>query len=323
MAVLHREYRTADVDTAHRHVAEAFASHELRIGKDGSLNFVLDVSRTARLTTARMAYGADTVILGPPMGDCYHLNMPLTGESTVEHGNRRETFSAGQRGVVFGPDSPIRISWSADSRQYHLNLPRAAVEAEATKFLGRRITEDLKFDLTFDRSGDQGQSLLSSIVFLHRELARPRGIADMPSVARELESAVITQLLLTVPHQFSAEIGQDFGGSGSAAAVRAAILYLEEHLSESITLSDLVAATGIGARTLQAGFQERLGVSPLTHLRNLRLDRVHAELAEGSEGIAETAFRWGFTHLSRFSAQYRERFGELPSQTQALRRRSA
>ena len=33
------------------------------------------------------------------------------------------------------------------------------------------------------------------------------------------------------------------------------------------------------------------------------------------ETVTAIALRWGFTHLARFSGQYRARFGELPSQT--------
>ncbi|WP_294014024.1 helix-turn-helix transcriptional regulator [Streptomyces sp.] len=60
-----------------------------------------------------------------------------------------------------------------------------------------------------------------------------------------------------------------------------------------------------------------LGVTPLTYLRNVRLDRVHADLLTGATGVTEAAGRWGFSHLNRFSAAYRRRFGAAPSQTRA------
>jgi AraC-like DNA-binding protein len=31
--------------------------------------------------------------------------------------------------------------------------------------------------------------------------------------------------------------------------------------------------------------------------------------------VADVAFRWGFGHLGRFAEKYRERYGELPSET--------
>ena len=35
----------------------------------------------------------------------------------------------------------------------------------------------------------------------------------------------------------------------------------------------------------------------------------------GAVSVADTAFKWGFSHLGRFSAAYRREFGELPRET--------
>jgi transcriptional regulator GlxA family with amidase domain len=75
---------------------------------------------------------------------------------------------------------------------------------------------------------------------------------------------------------------------------------------------------GVSARRLQEAFREHLGTTPMEYLRSVRLDRVHAELRCGAGGVTETAHRWGFTHLGRFAAAYRERFGVLPSETADL-----
>jgi AraC-like DNA-binding protein len=56
----------------------------------------------------------------------------------------------------------------------------------------------------------------------------------------------------------------------------------------------------------------------MQYLREVRLDRVHLELGRpGSRAllVSEVARRWRFTHLGRFAAYYRERFGEPPHQT--------
>ena len=48
------------------------------------------------------------------------------------------------------------------------------------------------------------------------------------------------------------------------------------------------------------------------------LDKLRNELL-GSDGarvsLADLAMRWGFAHQGRFSAEYRQRFGEAPSAT--------
>jgi transcriptional regulator GlxA family with amidase domain len=87
---------------------------------------------------------------------------------------------------------------------------------------------------------------------------------------------------------------------------------------EPYTVGDLARVAGVSARRLQEAFREHLGTTPMEYLRSVRLDRVHAELRSGAGGVTETAHRWGFTHLGRFAAAYRERFGVLPSETADL-----
>ena len=61
----------------------------------------------------------------------------------------------------------------------------------------------------------------------------------------------------------------------------------------------------------------------MTYLRHLRLHRVRAELADASRtrspaAVTTVASRWGFVHFGRFAQQYRQLFGESPSQTLRL-----
>ena len=81
---------------------------------------------------------------------------------------------------------------------------------------------------------------------------------------------------------------------------------------------DLAEIAGVSVRRLQQAFREHLGTTPFAHLHDLRLDRIHDDLVHGRGGtVTEVALSWGITHLGRFAAAYRERFGELPSQTLA------
>jgi AraC-like DNA-binding protein len=59
----------------------------------------------------------------------------------------------------------------------------------------------------------------------------------------------------------------------------------------------------------------------MRYIRNARFQRARKALlrAEPGEGITAIAARSGFAHLGRFSVEYRQRFGESPSET--LKRR--
>jgi AraC family ethanolamine operon transcriptional activator len=74
----------------------------------------------------------------------------------------------------------------------------------------------------------------------------------------------------------------------------------------------------ISRRTLQYSFQEVLDLNPVKFLRVMRLNGVRRVLRAAdpqNDTVGDVAARWGFWHLSRFAADYREMFGELPSDT--------
>ena len=64
--------------------------------------------------------------------------------------------------------------------------------------------------------------------------------------------------------------------------------------------------------------QTVLRTSPMRYLKQLRLNRARMLLRKGSHevtSVSECAHFAGFSHLGRFSADYRRTFGESPSQT--------
>lgn len=100
--------------------------------------------------------------------------------------------------------------------------------------------------------------------------------------------------------------------------VQRAEKFMLDNLDKQLTLQELVDATGTSARTLHRTFRSVRGNTPLGVFKNMRLDKVHAELARGYVGpgdITRIAMAWAFNHMGLFSADYRQRFGYLPSET--------
>jgi transcriptional regulator GlxA family with amidase domain len=99
--------------------------------------------------------------------------------------------------------------------------------------------------------------------------------------------------------------------------VKRAIDYMQGHLDVPIRLADVVQASGVPGRTLFKHFNDCRGLSPMRYLRNARLDHIREMLvrAQPEESVTEIAMQWGFTHMGRFSIEYRRRFGESPSET--------
>lgn len=103
-------------------------------------------------------------------------------------------------------------------------------------------------------------------------------------------------------------------------ALDRAMAYLREADIASVRVDDLCRATAVTPRTLEYGFREGLGLSPLRFVRLLRMHLARRELAAARAGtitVADIADRLGLQHHSRFAAEYATLFGEMPSQTLA------
>lgn len=100
-------------------------------------------------------------------------------------------------------------------------------------------------------------------------------------------------------------------------AAVAAEKYLLEHGERPVSISELCRHIGVSERTLHTAMLEEFGQSPAVFTRTIRLGQVHAALREPGETdtVQSVMVRFGFLHQGRFSAQYRERFGETPGQT--------
>jgi AraC-like DNA-binding protein len=308
-------FATADADEARDRVRSTFADHDLRVDGRG-LAFSLDVAPFPRLRMGYMTYGGQVLLTAPPMRSWYHVNLPVAGRSSVAQDGRRVDLAGGEGGVMMAPEAPLEIGWSADAVQFAIRLPRDVLEAHAAKLSGSHMNETIRFDLGFDTSAPSGRALLSTVSFLQTELARPGGLGAAPSACREFEAALMTQLLLLVPSQFSSALRTERRSRGGRARIRELIDAIDAHPEAETTTADLAARAGVGARALHVAFQDLVGMPPMTYVRCVRLDRVHDELAGGTaRSVTDVAADWGFFHPGRFARQYRERFGELPSET--------
>jgi AraC-like DNA-binding protein len=96
-----------------------------------------------------------------------------------------------------------------------------------------------------------------------------------------------------------------------------ALDWLNRRLDKPIVLDELAAAAGVRPRTLEAQFKLHLGTTPMGWVRKTRLARARQQLLASRQdaSVTDVALANGFTELGRFSGQYRQAFGELPSQT--------
>ena len=93
----------------------------------------------------------------------------------------------------------------------------------------------------------------------------------------------------------------------------------EEGCTNPLTINDLTTKLFSSKTVLSQSIKEQTGLSPMTFLRNVRLEQVRSQLIRGdsSTSIISVAQKYGFPSRGHFSRYYRELFGELPSETAA------
>jgi AraC family ethanolamine operon transcriptional activator len=103
-----------------------------------------------------------------------------------------------------------------------------------------------------------------------------------------------------------------------ARAVQRALEYLHSHPQEPVNVVQLGAIAKVSERTLQRAFLEHYGIGPKAYACRLKLTEMRADLLRCEAGevfIKDLAIAHGFWHMGQFSRDYRDLFGELPSET--------
>ena len=223
-----------------------------------------------------------------------------------------------RRAVILSPtrDNYNSMQLDAGCARVHIYFHRDALLRQLTALLGEPVDQPLEFDPELALTSGYGRSLASCLLLAVSDLEQSDAMLENPIMMTMFEQFIITGLLLAHVHSCSERLRR-CEMPISPRDVKRAIDYMESNLDAPITLSDIVGAAGVPGRTLFKHFEDWKGVSPMRYLRNVRFQRARDALKRGRAGtsVTEVAKSCGFNHMSRFSAEYRKRFGESPSKT--------
>jgi AraC-like DNA-binding protein len=199
-----------------------------------------------------------------------------------------------------------------------LRLPLTVIERVAEERLGVSGA-DVRFDGMSPVSEPMRRTWLGLMRFAHQQLAGVGSAATSPLIEAELADLVAATALAAFPNTTMTSSYLQSPGTVGPAVVRRAVTFVDRHASLPITVSDIARAAGVGPRALQLAFARHLGLTPMAHVRRVRLEGAHRELqaADPTTGdtVAAIARRWGFARPDRFTAAYRATYGMPPSHT--------
>lgn len=308
----HLMLRTADYDEAHAFVDCVWEKHKSTFrGSPYGLSWSqvdLGSSALSYVETEAPEYS----VCDGSLIDVYRMGFHDSGRMD-QRINGRHVASTPDQAFLHGPGQHLVVE-SKPFRVLSIALPGPQVR----QALSRRFASVPPFETLADMPlGNPAVQTLSSLCrWAAVELGRPDSmLSASPRSCASLERTILSLFIdcLAERHPDAGRRAPELGH----AQVRMVEQWMEANLTEPIGVEDLAAVADVSVRSLQLAFRRLRGCTPMQALMRRRLDLARALLEQGGFGVNVTAIamQLGFFNLGRFSARYRQAFGEPPSAT--------
>jgi AraC-like DNA-binding protein len=320
----HPVFRCSSLAQSQAYLRTALSDHALKCGT-GEVDSALYTTDTGRVQMMVLRYGPEVEITPRPFEGFSLVQIPLSGYTEIECDGHRVQLAPGDSALI-SPRRQLKLLWSRNCEQLIVRVPHSLVDAAAqTRESWRRALQHRRQVLApitrIDGvPGRRWNALVQSLIDL--TALGQEGADPCHPAWKEHSELGLAVYLLTLQHDFAEPrpVDEDEqerrAAAGRGDPLAAAERYVRSRLCAPIALEDLARAAGVSARTLHVHCKRWHGVGPMEWLRNVRLDVARDKLQQSrSAQVTEVALSCGFGHLGRFSAYYRERFGELPRDT--------
>lgn len=264
-------------------------------------------------TLNAVQYSQEVVVQAEGLHDFILMEFALDESFVVEQGNACTRVPPGHFYIV-DPDKPLWQQFGANFCQLNLRIPLQSFQDYLAGERAAVCTERIRFERAVWPTaalGDYFGSFLDSVS--RSRMSSPQS----PRVAAQTEKLLLCLILDALQSNYTAALR---GGLPPVLPghLKRAEAWIEQHYACQFSPEDLADAAGVSVRTLFAAFRTYRGMTPMTYVRGIRLDKARYLLlnpVESQRGVTDIALSCGLSHLSRFARDYRERFGQLPSET--------
>ena len=309
-------FRSHNLNEARDTISSAYDSHQLEpIGPQREVDISLHVASLNSVSFSLVQYTSD-VVATVEEGSGIYVLMPLTGQLEVNSGGRRIYCEPGYA-VVQNAGVGFQKVMRNGYRQLVVKFDPDILLRYLGTLKGIVPSAPIHFDAAMDINSVKGASWWRTVNYVMEELRNADLSSPQELINEPLERLLIQNILRCQPHNYSGVLEAPRYHQIAPWYVKRAEDYLRTYFSESVTLEDLAQTAGVSSRSLQYGFKKAHGITPMQYLRDLRLAQVREQLQRGNEeaSVTSVAMACGFKQLGWFANQYKEKYGEAPSET--------
>lgn len=305
-------FRDADPHVVSHYVNEHVGSHCIQLPKSAEAYAYLNHRRLASLDLCQISYGSSVRVTSHALEDIFHLQILLQGSCLSRSASGTRHLVPGEL-LIINPDEPVDLTYSDDCEKFILKIPTQLLESTCQEQRWLYPREGIRFS----RQYYPLNQLHSFTLLLETICTEAEEDDGLPRVQEHYAQIVASKMLTLMGNNVLRE-----HLACSNSTFERVIDYIGRNLQTDINVQSLADQARISVRSLYALFEKHLSITPQRYIREQKLLRIQACLADPScnvRNVTELALDYGFVHLGRFAEHYRKQFSELPSDT--LRRR--
>lgn len=310
---------TSAEETEHLFQQELVRSHILNIKSRHGFGVDMNGVSLGNSSLSHLRHKSDYEI------DCGEIDTQGTvivgigcGRSSTSSINGRNVVATDEAVVIAGR-ATLKHTRAADSREIVFRCTTADLEKRLEACLHRPVSGDIFYSGSVPLQQGIGANARATFLHVVNALDAQPTLLDHPLIASNYQELLLGTLL-TLPHNFSDELSHSAATSPAPGSVVRAEEYIKANAGLPITITDILLQAGCSRKALFTNFRKFRGYTPGEFLASVRLELAHARLScpTESDTVTSIAYESGFSHLGRFSSNYRKRFGVLPSETHRI-----
>ncbi|ADP96867.1 AraC family transcriptional regulator [Marinobacter adhaerens] len=307
-------FKSAHPEVVSEFVNKEIGRHTIELKKFEAAQSCLSFAEFSELKVSSLSYGTEVKVRSPELEKSFHLQVIMKGNCRVTFKDAKALLETGDA-IMLNPNELIILDYSSDCEKLIINIPESAVQSSLLFYQGCIPKSGIRFKRR-PVNLFRFPSLIKLIETVFLEIEDYN--SDTFLSFDPYKEIIVRKLLST----FISNIQRDIGDPNANNCMKNITQYIDDNLKTDINVDELAAISKVSVRSIYNMFSDSLSTTPGNYIKNRRLQRVREKLQSGAaRNVTEVALDYGFMHLGRLSCNYKELFGELPSET--IKKRSA
>lgn len=309
---------THSIDTANQCLNQIIGPHELvDLSHEEPLNFSFKGEQMGGIIIGDLIYGKDVVFKTQHQQDMhfYCISRPKIGKPVFRQEHGVFEASPGNAAIV-SPFDKFEIEIERDCVQSFISISKPLLENTLSDLIQRPLDAPIEFNHIMSVQNERVNAWWNLLEYFGSYGRRDMNFEClMNEIKHDFEKILVKSLLLSQPHNYSQLLADNH--HNNPEFLQRALQYIHNNIQYNISSEDLERISGVSKQKLSKAFRDRMKVSFNSYIRYYRLKCIYQELslAQDKKNITSIAMKWGVNHLGRFSIEYKQQFGESPSDT--------